>query len=105
MAKNLRKKKKKDPGKLGRTKRASATPQWQGHRSRSMANFLQGSASGHLVQKRTKRVADTERDLDASHRQLEKAMAPHSSTLAWKIPWTEEPGRPQSTGSQTIGHD
>ena len=30
----------------------------------------------------------------------EKAMAPHSSTLAWKIPWTEEPGRLQSTGSQ-----
>ena len=29
----------------------------------------------------------------------EKAMAPHSSTLAWKIPWTEEPGRLQSTGS------
>ena len=31
---------------------------------------------------------------------LEKEMAPHSSTLAWKIPWTEEPGRLQSTGSQ-----
>ena len=30
---------------------------------------------------------------------LEKAMAPHSSTLAWKIPWTEEPGRLQSMGS------
>ena len=29
---------------------------------------------------------------------LEKAMAPHSSTLAWKIPWTEEPGRLQSMG-------
>ena len=36
---------------------------------------------------------------------LEKAMAPHSSTLAWKVPWTEEPGRLQSTGSQRIGHD
>ena len=36
---------------------------------------------------------------------LEKAMAPHSSTLAWKIPWTEEPGRLQSTGSQRIRHD
>ena len=31
---------------------------------------------------------------------VEKAMAPHSSTLAWKIPWTEEPGRLQSMGSQ-----
>ena len=36
---------------------------------------------------------------------LEKAMAPHSSTLAWKIPWTEEPGRLQSMGSLGVGHD
>ena len=36
---------------------------------------------------------------------LEKAMAPHSSTLAWKIPWTEEPGRLQSLGSLRVGHD
>ena len=35
---------------------------------------------------------------------LEKAMPPHSSTLAWKIPWTEEPGRLQSMGSQRVGH-
>jgi len=34
-----------------------------------------------------------------------KAMAPHSSTLAWKIPWTEEPGRLQSMGSLRVGHD
>ena len=36
---------------------------------------------------------------------LEKEMATHSSTLAWKIPWTEEPGRLQSMGSQRDGHD
>ena len=36
---------------------------------------------------------------------LEKEMATHSSTLAWKIPWTEEPGRLQSMGSQGVGHD
>ena len=36
---------------------------------------------------------------------LEKEMAIHSSTLAWKIPWTEEPGRLQSMGSQRAGHD
>ena len=36
---------------------------------------------------------------------LEKAMAPHSSTLAWKIPWTEEPGGLQSMGSLRVGHD
>ena len=35
----------------------------------------------------------------------EKAMAPRSSTLAWKIPWTEEPGRLQSMGSLRVGHD
>ena len=36
---------------------------------------------------------------------LEKAMVTHSSILAWKISWTEEPGRLQSMGSQRIGHD
>ena len=35
---------------------------------------------------------------------LEKEMATHSSTPAWKIPWTEEPDRLQSTGSQRVGH-
>ena len=36
---------------------------------------------------------------------MEKAMAPHSSILAWKIPWMEESGRLQSMGSLRIGHD
>ena len=36
---------------------------------------------------------------------LEKEMATHSSTVAWKIPWMEEPGRPQSMGSQRVKHD
>ena len=36
---------------------------------------------------------------------MEKAMAPHSSTLAWKISWTEEPGGLQSMGSLRVGHD
>ena len=36
---------------------------------------------------------------------LEKEMAAHSSILAWKIPWTEEPGRLQSMGSQRVGRD
>ena len=35
----------------------------------------------------------------------EKAMAPHSSTLAWRIPWTEEPGGLQSMGSLRVGQD
>ena len=36
---------------------------------------------------------------------LEKEMATHSSILAWKIPWTEEPGRLQSMGLQRVGHN
>ena len=36
---------------------------------------------------------------------LEEGMATHSSILAWRIPWTEEPGEVQSIGSQRVGHD
>ena len=36
---------------------------------------------------------------------LEKGMATHSRILAWRIPWTEEPGRLQAMGSQRVGHD
>ena len=36
---------------------------------------------------------------------LEKGMATYSSVLAWRIPWTEEPGGPQSVGSQRVRHD
>ena len=36
---------------------------------------------------------------------LEKEMATHSNILAWRIPWTEEPGELQSMGSQRVGHD
>ena len=43
--------------------------------------------------------------IQASMNKMEKAMAPHSSTLAWKIPWTEEPGRLQSMGLLRVGHD
>ena len=47
----------------------------------------------------------TKENLAASEGPPEKAMAPHSSSLAWKIPWTEEPGRLQSTESLRVGHD
>ena len=43
--------------------------------------------------------------MHAYTQQVEKTMAPHSSTLAWKIPWTEEPGGLQSMGSRRVGHD
>ena len=46
------------------------------------------------------------REIEICYRSLaEKAMAPYSSTLAWKIPWTEEPGRLQSMGSRRVAHD
>ena len=44
-------------------------------------------------------------DFNGLQSEAEKAMAPHSSTLAWKIPWTEEPGGLQSMGSLRVGHD
>ena len=44
-------------------------------------------------------------DWDYVYTLLEKAMTPHSSTLAWKIPWTEEPGGLQSMGLLGVGHD
>ena len=45
------------------------------------------------------------RDITLPTKVSEKAMAPHSSTLAWKIPWMEEPGRLQSMGSLRVRHD
>ena len=41
----------------------------------------------------------------AAHSSILLEMAPHSSTLAWKIPWTEEPGGLQSMGSRRVRHD
>ena len=43
--------------------------------------------------------------IPGSGRSLEKEMASHSSTVAWTIPWMEEPGGLQSIGSQRVGHD
>ena len=43
--------------------------------------------------------------IPGSGRSLEKETATHSSILAWRIPWTEEPGRPQSTGLERVGYD
>ena len=43
--------------------------------------------------------------IPGSGRSLEKEMATHSSTLAWRIPWREEPGRLQSMRSQRVGHN
>ena len=49
--------------------------------------------------------AEDPSSLSGSGRSLEKKLATHSSILAWRIPWTEEPGGLQSMGSQKVGHD
>ena len=53
----------------------------------------------------TQKISDGVRFNPKSIRTSEKAMAPHCSPLAWKIPWMEEPGRQQSMGSLRVGHD
>ena len=62
-------------------------------------------ASFQSQRKAMPKNAQTTAQLHSSHTLAEKAMAPQSSTLAWKIPWTEEPGRLQSMGSLRVGHD
>ena len=66
------------------------------------------AAGASLVAQRLKRLPGRQETQVRSPGQedpLEKEMATHSSTLAWRIPWTEEPGRLQSMGSQRVGHD
>ena len=61
-----------------------------------------------LVVKKLHAKAGDVRDMGSipgSGKPLEKGMATHSSTLAWRIPWTVEPGGLQSRGSQRVGHD
>ena len=72
------------------------------------SNPLQYSWRTSLVAQMVKRLPAVQETWVQSLGQeypLEKEMATHFSTLAWKIPWTEEPGRLQSMGSQRVGHD
>ena len=55
--------------------------------------------------KRLPTVRETQVRFLGQEDSLEKEMATHSSTLAWKIQWKEEPGKLQSMGSQRVGHD
>jgi len=67
-----------------------------------------GCPKGPLVARTVKRLSTMQETWVPSLGQedlLEKEMATHSSTVAWKIPWTEEPGRLQSMGLQRVGHD
>ena len=69
-----------------------------------MPNFqLQVGQQNSKSNKETENLNNT---IDQPSRHMtEKAMASHSSTLAWKIPWKEEPGRLWSMGSRRVGHD
>ena len=58
-----------------------------------------------LVVKNPPANAGEVRDVGLIPDPLEEDMATHSNILAWEIPWTEEPGRPQSMGSQRVRHD
>ena len=62
------------------------------------------SLVAHMVKHLSAMLATQVRSLGRED-PLEKEMATHSSILAWKIPWTEEPGRLQSLGSQRVRHD
>ena len=63
------------------------------------------SSENYIPQAATKSSHAATKDLACLNWDSEKAMAPHSSTLAWRIPWTEEPGRLQSVRSLKVGHD
>ena len=70
--------------------------------------FLPGESQGPGILVGCRLWGCTESDtteVTQQQRLSEKAMAPHSSTLAWKIPWMEEPGGPQSMGLLRVGHD
>ena len=98
-------------------------PGFQNHRNNnlllglffSFSFFLSFFFFYHLLYARSSWVAQTVKRLSTMWETwvrslgredpLEKEMAIHSSTIAWKIPWTEEPGRLQSMGSQRVGHN
>ena len=67
--------------------------------------ILGAGNSGGLRSMGSHRVGHDRNNLAAAVGSVEKAMAPHSSTLAWKLPWTEEPSRLQSMRSLRVGHD
>ena len=85
------------------------------HVSMPFSQIFPPSPSKYIFMQRTSLVAQTVKHLPTMWETwvqslgredfLEKEMATHSSILAWKIPWTEEPGRLQSMGSQRVGHN
>ena len=64
-----------------------------------------GTLPGGSLVKNLSAMQETQVQSLSQEDPLEKGRAPHSSLLAWRIPWTEEPGGIQSMGSQRVGHD
>ena len=64
-----------------------------------------GLPSGPVVKKNLRAMQEMGVQSQGLEDPQEKEMATHSTILAWKTPWTEEPGRLQSMGSQRVGHD
>ena len=67
--------------------------------------YIKGASLVAQKVKRLPAVQETPVQLLGQEDPLEKEMETHSSTLAWKIPWMEKPGKLQSMGSQRVGHD
>ena len=82
------------------TSHNSATPLDYLSRPLNLWGFLGGSAVKNLPATQKAQIPSLGREDP-----LEEEMASYSSILAWEIPWTEEPGRLQSMGSQRVGHD
>ena len=72
--------------------------------TRCYESLIEASLVAQVVKASAYNVGDPG-SIPGWRRSLEKEMATHSSILAWKIPWTEEPDRLQSMGLQRIGHD
>ena len=76
-----------------------------GSEYQSIIYFIHGASLVAQMVKRLPAMRETRVRFLGREDPLEKEMAIHSSTIAWKIPWTEKPGRIQSMGSQRVGHD
>ena len=76
-------------------------------RKRQRVDQLDGLPGGSVVKNLPANAGDTGDvgSISGSGRSPGEGMATHSSILGWRIPWTGEPGGPQSTGSQRVGHD
>ena len=84
---------------------SSPTTSWQidGETMVTVTDFILGGSK--ITVKHLPAMRETQVQFLGREDPLEKEMAIHSSTLAWKIPWTEEPDRLQSMVSQRVGHD